>query len=73
MTLATFDTTDSRVSRRHVTISEVFRPLSAAAGRVNRWHRRRLDERAMEAMPFDLRKDLGWPAAPDGEARGRSA
>ncbi len=24
--------------------------------------RRRLEQRALEAMPFDLRKDLGWPA-----------
>lgn len=23
--------------------------------------RRRLDQRALEALPFDLRKDLGWP------------
>lgn len=73
MTLAAFDTTGRPASRRHVTISGVFRPLSAAAGRMNRWHRRRLDERAIEAMPFDLRKDLGWPAAPDDEVHGRSA
>ncbi|MFA7415026.1 MAG: hypothetical protein WC048_11115 [Rhizobium sp.] len=73
MTLAAFDTTGSRVSHRHLAISGVFRPLAAAAGRVNRWHRRRLEERAIEAMPFDLRKDLGWPAAADGEIPRRSA
>lgn len=45
----------------------------AAAGRLATWlnglahaiadhRRRRLDQRALEALPFDLRKDLGWPA-----------
>ncbi|MDQ0422988.1 hypothetical protein J2045_004038 [Peteryoungia aggregata LMG 23059] len=24
--------------------------------------RRRLDQAALDALPFDLRKDLGWPA-----------
>lgn len=31
-------------------------------------HRRR-DEAALEALPFDLRKDLGWPAGDTAKTR----
>jgi uncharacterized protein YjiS (DUF1127 family) len=37
--------------------------LMTAAHAVNRWRTRRADARALEALPFDLRKDLGWPSA----------
>lgn len=30
-----------------------------------RRYRRWSDLRALESLPFDLRKDLGWPAADD--------
>lgn len=36
--------------------------LNGLAHNLAEHRRRRLDQRALEALPFDLRKDLGWPA-----------
>lgn len=36
--------------------------LHGLARAMAKHHRRRLDQAALEALPFDLRKDLGWPA-----------
>ena len=36
--------------------------LGAFLTRIAAARRRRQELRALEAMPFDLRKDLGWPA-----------
>lgn len=35
-------------------------PLAVLA-RYARWRERRVTERALAAMPMDLRKDFGWP------------
>lgn len=37
--------------------------LVAASRALQSWRRRRADARALEALPFDLRKDIGWPAS----------
>jgi len=36
--------------------------VNGLARTVAEHRRRRIDQRALEALPFDLRKDLGWPA-----------
>jgi hypothetical protein len=36
--------------------------LDGLARAIAAHRRRRLDQKALEALPFDLRKDLGWPA-----------
>jgi len=36
--------------------------LNGLAHTIADHRRRRLDQHALEALPFDLRKDLGWPA-----------
>jgi hypothetical protein len=38
------------------------RSLGALLTRLAEAGRRRREQRALDAMPFDLRKDLGWPA-----------
>lgn len=43
--------------------TRVFEQVSSYAHRVaNHWRQWRM-ERAIEAMPYDMRKDFGWPAA----------
>ena len=37
--------------------------LAATSRQMRSWQQRRADARAIEAMPFDLRKDIGWPAS----------
>ena len=37
--------------------------LAAASRQMRSWQQRRATARALEAMPFDLRKDIGWPAS----------
>jgi len=36
--------------------------INGVARRLAEQRRRRLERAALEALPFDLRKDLGWPA-----------
>ncbi|PYB75110.1 MULTISPECIES: hypothetical protein [Rhizobium] len=36
--------------------------LNGLARTIAEHHRARRDRAALEALPFDLRKDLGWPA-----------
>ena len=63
-----------------------FRPLAiphfpiaalAAISAMRSWHQHRRDEQALEGLPFDLRKDIGWPAAdvaaPSGQSPAKSA
>ncbi len=35
----------------------------AAINAMRSWHQHRRDEQELEGLPFDLRKDIGWPAA----------
>lgn len=52
-------TLDERASRAADRIATAMKVLARAFAD----HRRqRLDAAALEALPFDLRKDLGWPA-----------
>lgn len=36
-------------------------PLAAAFASMNRWWVKRRAERAIEALPLEVRKDIGWP------------
>lgn len=40
----------------------IVRTLGDGLIRLADGRRRRLDQRALDSLPFDLRKDLGWPA-----------
>ncbi len=66
MTLVHFDTPIAR-SLRGVPAANRPARLPAlgivkALAAVNDWRKRREQMRALESLPFDLRKDLGWPA-----------
>lgn len=65
MTLASFGTTftGSRALRRPLSMTTLTAPLASAAMQLRRWHDSRRTERALEGMPLDLRKDIGWPSA----------
>lgn len=67
MTLVGFDTRISSHAPRMPRVANPLGILMTAAHAVNRWRTRRADARALEALPFDLRKDLGWPSA-DGNS-----
>ena len=63
--LAVARTLDERASHAADRLVTLIRTLSR--GLAER-RRRRLDAAALEALPFDMRKDLGWPSrdtAPD--------
>lgn len=68
MTMVSYDARIDRPSRRSSSAAAALQHLSALAENVRTWHRRRLEARALEALPPELRKDLGWPGA-DGLAR----
>ena len=62
MTTITYRTTGSGDSRP-ASGTRVLAQFSAYAQRLSdRWQQWRM-EREIEAMPFDMRKDFGWPAA----------
>ncbi|WP_416796725.1 hypothetical protein [Ciceribacter azotifigens] len=74
MTLASFGTTaGSRTFRRPLSLAALTAPLASAATQLRRWHDRRRTERALEGMPLDLRKDIGWPSAIPQQRPARSA
>lgn len=50
---------DERASQAVDRLATLIRTLSRALAD---HRRRRLDAAALEALPFDLRKDLGWPS-----------
>ncbi|AOG11418.1 hypothetical protein [Agrobacterium sp. RAC06] len=52
-------TLDERASHAADRLATIIRTLSRALAD---HRRRRLDAAALEALPFDLRKDLGWPS-----------
>ncbi len=52
-------TLDERASHAADRLVTLIRTLSRA---IADHRRRRLDAAALEALPFDLRKDLGWPS-----------
>jgi hypothetical protein len=43
-------------------MARLVRSISDLLTRIADAERRRREQRALEALPFDLRKDLGWPA-----------
>ncbi|RCW28710.1 hypothetical protein DFR48_101728 [Ciceribacter lividus] len=74
MRLASFGTTitGSRTFRRPLSLAALAAPLGSAATQLRRWQNRRRTERALEGMPLDLRKDIGWPSAGPQERPVRS-
>lgn len=52
-------TLDERASRAADRLAAA---MKAVANAIASHRRRRLDAAALEALPFELRKDLGWPA-----------
>lgn len=73
MTLAGFGTTTgSRTFRRPLAIAALAAPFASAASRLRGWQNRRRTERALEGLPLDLRKDIGWPSAGPQERPVRS-
>lgn len=52
-------TLDERASRAADRLATAMKALARAFGD---HRRRRRDAATLEALPFDLRKDLGWPA-----------
>lgn len=70
MTLVHFDTPIARALRGAPAANRPARlPANLPAhlvvkaiAAINDWRMRRRDQRALESLPLDLRKDLGWPA-----------
>ncbi|MDH4438860.1 MAG: hypothetical protein QE284_00545 [Rhizobium sp.] len=46
----------------HPAMQAVVAALANGPKRLAEANRRRREQRALDALPFDLRKDLGWPA-----------
>lgn len=70
MTLVSFDTRIARHRSRPSASADRFRLLKAAIDDFMRWRVRRQEQKALDALPLDLRKDLGWPST-DGRPSGR--
>jgi hypothetical protein len=70
MTLIHYDTPLIRRPPATAVSAQATRTVVSALGRLFTHladaRRRRLDQRALENLPFDLRKDLGWPAGDIG-------
>lgn len=66
MTLIHYDTPLIRRPQATAVSEQATRTVVSALGRLFTRlagaRRRRLEQRALESLPFDLRKDLGWPA-----------
>ncbi|GEO83408.1 MULTISPECIES: hypothetical protein [Alphaproteobacteria] len=62
MTLASYDSRLTLPTRRLPQAARAFGPLVAVFARIRLWHERRANARALESLPFEARKDLGWPA-----------
>lgn len=62
MTLVFDEARFSRRSRRSWAAAGILADLNSAIAVWRQWYRRRQEGLALEAMSFDLRKDLGWPA-----------
>ena len=62
MTLVGYDSRITVQNRRLPTVAHPITILMSAGRAVRQWQERRAEARALEALPFDLRKDLGWPA-----------
>lgn len=63
MTLVGYDCRINVQNRRLPTVAQPITILMSAGRAVWQWQQRRAEARALEALPFDLRKDLGWPSA----------
>ena len=72
MTTVGYDSRIPSQSRRLPTVmhsaaaslpAAILAALAAASRQMRSWQQRRATARALEAMPFDLRKDIGWPAS----------
>lgn len=66
MTLVHFDTPTARSLRGAPAANRPARLpahwIVKAIAAINNWRARREQLRALESLPFDVRKDLGWPA-----------
>jgi len=62
MTTITFRHTKASSSEAHAHIVDYARKL------VHAWHQWQA-AREIESMPFDMRKDIGWPSADDADER----
>lgn len=71
MTMVMDEARFSRRSRRSWAAAGMSAGLVSVIAAWREWHRRREEDRALEAMPFDLRKDLGWPAGDMARPRAR--
>ncbi|MCM2474680.1 hypothetical protein HGO38_14460 [Rhizobium sp. CG5] len=63
MALTQYDILTSRRTPQASVVTLIAGAAKRAAAAVGAWHRNRLALRQFEAMPADLRKDFGWPAA----------
>ena len=62
MTLVHFDTPMTRFLRGAPAANRPAHLFVKATSAIAAWRRHREEQRALDAMPLDLRKDLGWPA-----------
>ncbi|WP_084368340.1 DUF1127 domain-containing protein [Rhizobium sp. RU36D] len=53
----------TRQPRRSSHTAAFLQTSVSAAERLGRWWQQRRQLRALESMPADLRKDIGWPGA----------
>lgn len=63
MALIHHDTLTGPLRPHAPVVTQIAGAAQAAAAAVIAWHRNRQTLRQIEAMPADMRKDLGWPAA----------
>lgn len=62
MTLVHFDTPTARSLRGAPAANRPSHLIVKAIAAINNWRKRRHEQRALESLPLDVRKDLGWPA-----------
>ncbi|EHS49196.1 hypothetical protein PDO_3353 [Rhizobium sp. PDO1-076] len=62
MTLVHFDTPIARSLRGAPAANRPAHLIVKAIAAINDWSTRRREQRTLESLPLDLRKDLGWPA-----------
>lgn len=63
MALIHHDTLTGPLRPQTSVVTHIAGATQAAAAAVMAWHRNRQTQRQIEAMPADMRKDFGWPAA----------
>lgn len=69
MTLIHHDTLTGPLRPHASVVTQIAGALQVSAAAVIAWHRNRQTLRLLEAMPADMRKDFGWPAADRAQPR----